>query len=151
MPPISYLSFTILATLVAVILLVRRHRWRNRLRGFKLPPGPRGWPIIGNLLDLPTEQAWVVYRDWSRTYGMVYSQCFAHRAFGTHEYRIGNMMFLQAFATPMLVISSPDICRDLMEKRSAIYSDKARFAIDELYVASRFRLGLCTKVCRPYL
>ncbi|KAI0770748.1 hypothetical protein BC629DRAFT_772756 [Irpex lacteus] len=44
----------------------------------------------------------------------------------------GNFMFLQAFNTPIVVISSPDICRDLMEKRSAIYSDKARFAIDEL-------------------
>ena len=44
----------------------------------------------------------------------------------------GNFMFLRAFSTPIVVVSSADICRDLMEKRSAIYSDKARFAIEEL-------------------
>ncbi len=74
MPEIS--TFTLLAITVpaAVIFLARQYQWRRKLQGCKLPPGPKGWPIIGNLLDLPSEQAWVKFRDWSRTYGTAHSQ-----------------------------------------------------------------------------
>ena len=34
-----------------------------------LPPGPRGWPIIGNLLDMPRELEWLTYRAWGKKYG----------------------------------------------------------------------------------
>lgn len=30
------------------------------------PPGPRGWPVIGNVLDIPFEYPWKVYRQWGR-------------------------------------------------------------------------------------
>ena len=32
------------------------------------PPGPRGWPIVGNL-KIPDEPAHKVYRQWSEQYG----------------------------------------------------------------------------------
>lgn len=34
-----------------------------------LPPGPRPLPFIGNLLDLPKEDHWLVYQKWSEQYG----------------------------------------------------------------------------------
>jgi hypothetical protein len=34
----------------------------------KLPPGPRGYPIIGNLLDLRGEQCHK-FTEWRKTYG----------------------------------------------------------------------------------
>lgn len=40
---------------------------------------------------------------------------------------------------PMVVLSSQDAVRDLMEKRSAIYSDRPRFVLlNELFVASYY-------------
>ena len=37
----------------------------------------------------------------------------------------------------MIVLSSQEVVRDLMEKRSAIYSDRPRFVLfNELFVAS---------------
>lgn len=35
----------------------------------KLPPGPRGWPIIGNVFDIPDEYPWKVYRRWGQEFG----------------------------------------------------------------------------------
>ena len=34
----------------------------------KLPPGPPGYPIIGNLLDMRDEQ-WLKFTGWRKKYG----------------------------------------------------------------------------------
>ena len=38
----------------------------NRL---PLPPGPKGYPLIGNLFDMPAQSSWIVYDEWRKTYG----------------------------------------------------------------------------------
>ena len=38
-------------------------------QGLPFPPGPKGYPLLGNLLDMPVNKAWVVYDDWRKTYG----------------------------------------------------------------------------------
>ena len=35
----------------------------------KLPPGPRGYPIIGNLLEMKTGGQWLKFTDWQKKYG----------------------------------------------------------------------------------
>ena len=44
-------------------------RKRERLRTAPYPPGPRGYPIINNLLDIPTKDPWVVYAELAKIYG----------------------------------------------------------------------------------
>ena len=34
----------------------------------KVPPGPRGYPIIGNILDLKPGQ-WLKFSEWQKKYG----------------------------------------------------------------------------------
>ena len=44
----------------------------KRRRGLPYPPGPRSWPIIGNLLDVPSRNPWAAYAEMSKTYGAVH-------------------------------------------------------------------------------
>jgi hypothetical protein len=34
-----------------------------------LPPGPKGWPLIGNMLGMPSTFEWKTYKEWSAQYG----------------------------------------------------------------------------------
>ena len=40
--------------------------------GLPLPPGPKGYPLIGNLFDMPVHKPWLVYDQWRRTYGKTF-------------------------------------------------------------------------------
>ena len=37
----------------------------------KLPPGPRGYPIIGNLLEMTTAGQWLKFTEWQKKYGQL--------------------------------------------------------------------------------
>ena len=32
------------------------------------PPGPKGLPFLGNIFDIPNENGWSVYAEWSRRF-----------------------------------------------------------------------------------
>ena len=56
------LCFTGLAT-------VRWSTSRCNPKRLPYPPGPKGYPIIKNLLDVPTDKPWLTYHEWGKTYG----------------------------------------------------------------------------------
>lgn len=41
---------------------------KNKAR-HKYPPGPKGLPLLGNVLDLPSNYQWIAYAEWSRKLG----------------------------------------------------------------------------------
>ncbi|OCH85805.1 cytochrome P450 [Obba rivulosa] len=76
---------------------------RNHLK--PLPPGPAGWPLIGNLLDMPTtEPQWTVFKRWGETWG--------------------NIMSISLLGQRMVILNSYKDAVALFEKRSANYSDR---------------------------
>ncbi|KAJ8689930.1 hypothetical protein PTI98_012785 [Pleurotus ostreatus] len=72
-----------------------------------LPPGPKPLPIIGNLLEMPTEQPWLVYDSWFKKYN-------------------SDIIHFNVVGQPVIVLGSAKRCFDLFDKRSAIYSDRPR-------------------------
>lgn len=41
-----------------------------------LPPGPRGYPLIGNLLTMPSVTPWKTFREWQNLHGTFLLFCF---------------------------------------------------------------------------
>ena len=107
-------------------------KWNRRLRGYALPPGPKGLPLVGSLFSIPTSRAWLVYKEWAHTYGTNDRTLSDTAPLTLWFYCAGDIIFFQVMQTPMIVVSSFQLAQDLMERRAAIYSDKPVSTIDKL-------------------
>ncbi|KAI0066947.1 cytochrome P450 [Artomyces pyxidatus] len=87
------------AAALSVVLVVRylASPWR------RLPPGPRGWPLIGNALSLRQAQ-WLTFTEWQKTYG--------------------DVIYLSALGQPIIVLNTQKAAADLLDRRAGIYSDR---------------------------
>jgi hypothetical protein len=45
--------------------------WRALIKrsGQPYPPGPKGYPLIGNLLDMPSKYGWLKFKKYAEQYG----------------------------------------------------------------------------------
>jgi hypothetical protein len=67
----SILICTLLAALLAAFFFSLKRPGAGR-GSLHTPPGPKGWPVIGNLFDMPRTYEWETYREWSRRYSTQY-------------------------------------------------------------------------------
>jgi hypothetical protein len=93
--------FALVATFAALIVFQLRNVGR-RPPGY--PPGPPTWPLIGNLHLMPKEKPHIQFQKWAEEYGPVYSLILGTKV--------------------MVVLSSDQAIKDLLDKRSAIYSSR---------------------------
>ncbi|PFH46697.1 hypothetical protein AMATHDRAFT_69268 [Amanita thiersii Skay4041] len=69
-----------------------------------LPPGPRGLPILGNVLDLPASFEWLHWAKYQKLYGPI--SC------------------VQALGKTIIILNTIEVCKELLDKRSSKYSDR---------------------------
>ncbi|KAF9029141.1 cytochrome P450 [Hymenopellis radicata] len=104
---LPYLQMSFLPLELGLIILsawILRRLATTRTRNV-LPPGPKGYPIIGNLLDIPSAAEWIMTMQmWGE--------------------RWGNLVSLSVFGTTIVFINSYSMAMDILEKKSSIYSDR---------------------------
>lgn len=98
-------SISILFTLaVAAILALAVRLSQVGRRPRDLPPGPPTLPLIGNLHLMPRKDVHLQFQKWAEEYGPVYSLILGTKT--------------------MIVLNSGQAVKDLLDKRSAIYSSR---------------------------
>ncbi|KAF7304880.1 Cytochrome P450 [Mycena kentingensis (nom. inval.)] len=97
-------------------LMSRRKQKRN------YPPGPPKLPLLGNLLQLPAAFQWKTYKAWS------------------HEYN-SDILHLELLGQNVIILNSVQVATHLLEKRSAIYSDRATLPPMMQLMGWKFLLG----------
>ncbi|KAJ4478124.1 cytochrome P450 [Lentinula aciculospora] len=75
----------------------------------QLPPGPSGLPIVGNLLQLPTNRPWLIFDKWTKQYGPIF--------------------YLNVAGQNIVVLGTHKAAADLLDRRSNIYSDRPNYVV----------------------
>lgn len=117
---------TLAGVTISVVALTRYFRSRGFPNQPKppYPPGPKGLPFVGNILDLPRDMhMWEGFAQMAETYRT--SMILAFRWNRNLILRAETeVMYLNMFGTDMVVLNSSEAIADLLDKKSAIYSDK---------------------------
>ncbi|KIJ57190.1 hypothetical protein M422DRAFT_23283 [Sphaerobolus stellatus SS14] len=77
---------------------------RRMPQGVRLPPGPPGKWLVGNMADMPKEHEWETYTKWAKEYG--------------------EIVYIKVLQKPIVFVNSMSVAKDLFERRSRIYSDR---------------------------
>ena len=126
-----------LAVVVGLVgFLALLYWWTKPTHPF--PPGPKRFPIIGNMLDLPKDHAWFTYQQWSKEYRKYFLRVIVDGRLMV-MYNIAaagsDVVHVDALGTHLIIVNSAKAARELFERRSSLYSD--RFADD--YFSSNVR------------
>ncbi|KAJ6598102.1 cytochrome P450 [Mycena vulgaris] len=104
------LAALLCASLAPAVYLLWRSR-EARSKRARLPPGPKGYPIIGNYYDLPAEGSHLQYSEWKKSHG--------------------DLIFLSILGRNILVCISRETVMDILHKRGANSADRSRMPILE--------------------
>lgn len=78
--------------------------WSCKSSSARLPPGPKGYPLIGSLLSWPSGQEWFTFTKWRDEFG--------------------DIVYANVAGTKIVVLNSPAVAKALLDDRGAIYSDR---------------------------
>ena len=98
------------------------------------PPGPPPVPVIGNILDIPTQKPWVKYLELSK---QLNSECNHLRTAIASQLNF-QFRHRHTLNTHIIILNSLEDVMEVMERRSTNYSNRPAMPIFELYVHDLF-------------
>ncbi|EAU81380.2 cytochrome P450 [Coprinopsis cinerea okayama7 len=119
-------DFGVLVATVALVVVLKQWSWRRRTKGYPTPPGPRGWPILGNIGGMPSTNVWLKFMEWGREYD-------------------SGIVYTEVAGGSFLIINSLEKAVEILDKRSGIYSDRPDAHLFDMmgygYMLSRLSYG----------
>lgn len=98
-------------------------QWHRRSRGLPLPPGPRSWPFIGNLVHMRKPEPWKSHHELCQLYGE-WRQLSAQHLRSADHIDAGELVYLPVLSQSVMILGSARVLSELLDKRSAVTSDK---------------------------
>ncbi|EJF64522.1 cytochrome P450 [Dichomitus squalens LYAD-421 SS1] len=92
------------AAIVVALLILNRLFGNKPARAGPLPPGPKGLPLIGNLLYMPASHEWQTFAQWGQ--------------------RWGGIVSVTILGQPYVILNSEKHAKEMLEKKSSIYSSR---------------------------
>ncbi|ESK84495.1 cytochrome p450 [Moniliophthora roreri MCA 2997] len=111
------LTTAMLPVLILIVLSV----WvvySNIRRPGKLPPGPKGYPVVGNTFQLDRARPWHTLIEWKKAYG--------------------DIVYLRLFNQNVVVLNSAKAAGDLLDRRAANYSQRPRLVVADYITGGLF-------------
>ncbi|KAG1869565.1 cytochrome P450 [Suillus subluteus] len=68
------------------------------------PPGPRGWPLVGNIQAIPRIKPWLTFAEWGKKYG--------------------DISHVEVLGQHIIVLNSVENAVNMLDKKGTVYSDR---------------------------
>ncbi|CAI9097844.1 OLC1v1034353C1 [Oldenlandia corymbosa var. corymbosa] len=107
----------IISCLIPAILFNRRRLSRQKSNNKRLPPGPPGWPVFGNMFDLGD---------------------MPHRTLARLKQKYGPVVWLRIGAINTMVVQSADAAEEFFKKHDVVFAERT---VTEVMKAHDFYKG----------
>jgi len=123
----KYVGPALVVVAAVVTFAMLRRQWTSRRPPY--PPGPKGYPLIGNVFDFPKNPIWEGFARMAKEHGeqralsrptLAPSGCLNWRITET------DILHLDMMGSHLVLLSNSDVATDLLERRSVIYGDRVR-------------------------
>ncbi|KAG1852855.1 cytochrome P450 [Suillus subalutaceus] len=105
MPTLTNVDWLVLCLVGVGVYLVKQVFSKKNPAPY--PPGPPGWPLVGNITDVPNIKPWLTFAKWGKKYG--------------------DISHVEVFGQHVVVLNSVDIAAEMLERKSSVYSDRPVF------------------------
>lgn len=110
--------------LAFTVAMVVASLFKGRKSALPYPPGPKPSriPLIGNMMDMPSSQEWKTFAQWNKEHG--------------------PLVMVEVLGQKMCIVGSHKVASDLLDGKSAIYSDRPAMPMVNDLMDWRFNMGL---------